>query len=243
MRASKSIVKNVKVEISPTARANPPDPIEFVKALVEQHFAELVVRHEDFAFRPFFEEKSVSSEIRRLQTVPEHLAWAGIFAKHGCIHCHKKNLNHRGCGCCADCYGKLSAWKRAQVRSDANDKHSVEFKLSACDAEKLARAALMGGVGAVVPELPAPHSSLEAEPEPVSETTPGSIEPERHSAWCVICRHPQRENIERDYVGAGTKHGAVRAVARKYALKGTCGIYRHARAFGLNAKRAARERV
>ncbi len=61
--------------------------------------------------------------------------------------------------------------------------------------------------------------------------------PLRHASWCTVCSHPKRQQIEQDYVNAGHIYGAIREIARKYGLKGTLGIYRHARALGLNALR------
>jgi len=229
MEASKkSIGKNVRVELSPAARANTPDPFEFVKALVEQYFAELVVRREDFTFRPFFDEKSVSREIKRLQTVPESLAWGGVFREYGCFRCGAKNLPYGGSGCCQSCYALGRGRKRSWTRRNGGSSSDVDFKISMCDQERLARAALLGGVVAL-PPAPAESKTV------VLATV--IIEPERHSAWCVICNSPNREAIERDFVAA-QKYGTIRAIMRRYGLKGTAGLYKHARALGLNAKRA-----
>lgn len=239
MQRSKLIAKNVRVELSPAARANPPDPIEFVKALVEQHFAELVVRRDDFTFRPFFDEKSVSREIKRLQTVPESLAWGGVFREYGCFRCGRKNLPYGASGCCQSCYALGSARKKSWIRRNGPHSDDLEFRLSTCDQEKLARAALMGGVVAL-PSESANSVLVVGGAQSAIEIAPRVIEPERHSAWCVICKSPNREAIEHDFVAAGEKYGAVRGIMRKYRLKGTAGLYKHARAFGLNAKRVER---
>ncbi len=229
--AEPKIVKNVRVEVSAAARENPPDPITFMKALVEQYFAELVAKREEFSFRPFFDEKAVCTEIKRLQTVQEQMAWSGVFRKYGCLYCHRKNLASGGCGFCKDCYQKIRSWKRAEVCRVGNPERDLDAFLSACDKEKLARAALTG----TLPALPAPQGGPVQADEVISGES--GIEPDRHSAWCVICKHPSRAQIERDFIHA-LDRGAVRAIARRYALKGTSGIYTHARAFGLNAKRA-----
>jgi hypothetical protein len=224
----KPIVENVSIEVSPETRANPPDPIEFVKALVEQSIAELVTRRDDFRFRPFFDEKRVSQEIKRLQTVPESLAWSRVFREHGCLHCHTRNAVHGGCGCCKDCYNKIFAWKKKAVRdvglNEPDPEIAIKELLAACDPSKLAQAALAGNV-AQLPDF----------------TEPVDIEPPRHAAWCVICSHPHREEIEQDYIASGSEYGAIRAVVRRYGLKGTAGLYRHAHALGLNGKRAEKE--
>lgn len=54
-----------------------------------------------------------------------------------------------------------------------------------------------------------------------------------HAAKCSICRHPQRAEIESDFldwVGAWT-------IVREYGLGSHTAVYRHAHAFGLFARR------
>jgi len=66
----------------------------------------------------------------------------------------------------------------------------------------------------------------------------------RHAANCGICRHPQREEIERDFIA--WKSPAV--IASDFELSDRATVYRHAHAFGLFTKRqrnvrAALERI
>jgi hypothetical protein len=167
----------------------------------------------------------VSREIKQLQTVPERLAWGRVFQEHGCLHCRRHNLVHAGCGLCGDCYGKILAWKKKAIRENGTAGESeidFSFKLAACDQERLARLALSGAV---------------EESETISPVET-AMEPQRHAAWCMICSHPRRAEIEQDYIKAGRTYGAIRAIVREYGLKGTAGLYKHARALGLNAKRA-----
>lgn len=236
---------NVEVEISPATRSNPPDMLDFVKALVEQHFAELVNRREDFTFRPFVETQQVSREIRRLQTPNEILAWGRVFEEHGCLHCHRRNLVHVGCGFCGDCYRKVKNWKKSAIRRNSKTEPEIEFKIAALDREKLARLALTGIVehelvpsstDEIVASAPAEIPALLDAP---TEINAKAIEPERHASWCKICQHPHREEIEREYIEGRAKYGTVRAIVRKYQLRGSAGLYKHARAVGLNAKRAS----
>ena len=68
--------------------------------------------------------------------------------------------------------------------------------------------------------------------------------PGRHTAKCSICRHPQREEIEKDFV-AWRSPGRI---AQEYGLGNRACVYRHARATNLYAKRqrnirAALERI
>jgi hypothetical protein len=66
----------------------------------------------------------------------------------------------------------------------------------------------------------------------------------RHEYHCGICKHPERENIERDFVA----WKSPAAIADEYRLSNRVTVYRHAHAFGLFVKRqrnvrAALERI
>jgi hypothetical protein len=66
----------------------------------------------------------------------------------------------------------------------------------------------------------------------------------RHEYHCGICKHPDRENIERDFVA----WKSPAAIADEYRLSNRVTVYRHAHAFGLFVKRqrnvrAALERI
>jgi|SRR5579872_4743543 len=66
----------------------------------------------------------------------------------------------------------------------------------------------------------------------------------RHEANCTICAHPDREQIERDFVG----WKSPTAIAVEYVLPDRSTVYRHAQAFDLALKRrrnirAALERI
>ena len=97
--------------------------------------------------------------------------------------------------------------------------------------------------------------SLKAKAKPVvkpktGKQTTAKAKPEktvnrgRHEAHCKICAHPEREEIERDFVSWCSP---IRIVA-DYGLADRASVYRHVRAFGLFAKRqrnvrAALERI
>jgi hypothetical protein len=66
----------------------------------------------------------------------------------------------------------------------------------------------------------------------------------RHESGCKVCRHPKRQEIERDFI---TWQSPI-VIAREYGLRNRASIYRHAHAFGLFEKRkrnvrAALERI
>lgn len=82
-------------------------------------------------------------------------------------------------------------------------------------------------------------------PQAVSSTSPGwnylSLGPytgaslERHKARCLICRHPQREEIEEDFLD----WSSPREIAETYGIASYRAIYRHATALGLFDRRRA----
>ena len=55
----------------------------------------------------------------------------------------------------------------------------------------------------------------------------------RHAAECKICSHPQREEIELDFVN----WRSPAAIARYYGLRNRASVYRHAHALNLFPKR------
>lgn len=221
----------VRIELTPAARENPPNPIDLIKALVEQFFAECVTRRDDFAFQPFLETARTTREIKRLQTVAEQRAAGRMFAEWGCISCHSKNAVHAGCGLCTSCYALWKGRKKKAIRENSNEPE-IEFKLKAADQEKLARLALVGTSIAGVGDVP---SFLQAATSEAADRAADM--PAKHEGRCVICSHPRRQEIEEDFIHSGHRYGGVRAIVRKYGLKGTASLYKHARAVGLNAKR------
>lgn len=60
-----------------------------------------------------------------------------------------------------------------------------------------------------------------------------SVNPRRHEASCKVCSHPQKDDIERDFVN----WESPAAIAREYRLKNRASVYRHADAAGLFLKR------
>lgn len=55
----------------------------------------------------------------------------------------------------------------------------------------------------------------------------------RHEAHCKICAHPERKEIEREFVS----WCSPTRIVKEYNLADRAGVYRHAHAFGLFAKR------
>jgi hypothetical protein len=66
-----------------------------------------------------------------------------------------------------------------------------------------------------------------------------SVDLQRHRQACSICAHPDREDIERDFVA----WKSVSTIGREYGIKDPRKVYRHAHAFGLFAKRQRNTRA
>jgi hypothetical protein len=60
-----------------------------------------------------------------------------------------------------------------------------------------------------------------------------SVNPRRHEASCKVCSHPQKDDVERDFVNWNSPD----VIAKEYGLTNRASVYRHAHATGLFAKR------
>jgi len=65
----------------------------------------------------------------------------------------------------------------------------------------------------------------------ISPPTP--VNSGRHAAECKICAHPQRDEIERDFVN----WRSPASITKQYGLRNRSTVYRHAHAVGLFPKR------
>ena len=61
----------------------------------------------------------------------------------------------------------------------------------------------------------------------------GAVSRGRHEKFCTICKHPKREEIERDFVN----WHSLAEIAKTYRVSNRGSVYRHAHVFGLFAKR------
>lgn len=61
----------------------------------------------------------------------------------------------------------------------------------------------------------------------------------RHEKYCTMCKHPKREEIERDFIN----WRSPAEIARTYRLSDGGTVYRHAHVFGLFAKRCRNVRA
>lgn len=99
----------------------PANATEFQKALsklVEKKVVE-AVSGGDSTFEPWFRTKSVSNEIRKIQTVSEREKFSRYFEKWGCLICETKETGHSALGMCRNCHTRTSQRLNAIIRDSA----------------------------------------------------------------------------------------------------------------------------
>jgi hypothetical protein len=77
-----------------------PNSRELVERLVKRQVAEILTRRDDLAFEPFFRDRQVAYELRRLLTVPELHKWSAYFERWGCLRCGNRDRGHGSTGMC-----------------------------------------------------------------------------------------------------------------------------------------------
>lgn len=75
-------------------------------------------------------------------------------------------------------------------------------------------------------------SAVPSSPVP-SKPGPSTADTERHTRKCIVCNHPDREEIERAYIHWVRPY----SIAREFEFDNPRPIYRHARALGLHILR------
>lgn len=125
MPQKKNEIQTIRVEVVPPENPNAPrlgpdDAKKLLKDLVQKQVAEIMAQRDDFVFQPFFQQKKVSDEIRRLQTVPEQNKWNRYFGRWGCLRCRTRRAPHCSLGFCARCR-KLIFERLKSVIADTNE--------------------------------------------------------------------------------------------------------------------------
>jgi hypothetical protein len=133
--------KIVQVEIVRTDDRPRPKPEEVFRQMVQQEIAKAMSNRDEWLFQPFFQQKKVSDEMQRFQSVPEQKKWSIYFKKWGCVSCGDKDQGHEGCGFCRKCYQRVSFRLRRIVKSYKPKSEDPDNGMHD-DAEKIARQAL-----------------------------------------------------------------------------------------------------
>jgi len=124
-RKSNQIVKADKVEV---VEVLPPEvqlgvvSIEEarIKAIAQRQVAEVLASRDDF--QPYFQNRRVAQELKKLQSVPEQRSWALVYEQWGCTHCKTKKRPHSSCGMCGPCKIKWVYRKKAVERELSGEK-------------------------------------------------------------------------------------------------------------------------
>jgi hypothetical protein len=163
----KNEIQTIRVEVVPPENPNAPrlgpdDAKKLLKDLVQKQVAEIMAQRDDFLFQPFFQQKKVSDEIRRLQTVPEQNKWNRYFDRWGCLRCRKRKAPHYSLGMCARCRGLIFQRLKSVI---TDTKETIEQPE---DVEATALRALLPSSSAAVKFREGVRTLLNSE-------TPGSV--------------------------------------------------------------------
>ena len=91
-----------------------------VKAIAQRQVAEIIASRDEF--QPYFLNRRVAQELRKLQSVSERRSWSLVYEQYGCTHCDTKERQHAGCGMCGPCYTKWLYRRRAADRILSGEK-------------------------------------------------------------------------------------------------------------------------
>ena len=135
-RKSNQIVKVNKVEV---VEVLPPEiqlgvvSIEEarIKAIAQRQVAEILASRDDF--QPYFLNRRVAQELKKLQSVPEQRSWSLVYEQYGCTHCKTKKRPHSSCGMCGPCKFKwVSRKKAAKLMLSGEKERPIPRKCDGC---------------------------------------------------------------------------------------------------------------
>ena len=138
--------KNISVqtaELLPPESRKPIPDADLLEKLVQQKVAEILANREDLLLRPFFDERRVADELRRLQKMPFRRKWSVYFATYGCLICKTKKAPHRGCGLCPACYQQTTSRLRTAIGEPLPSRRGPQY---IDNPEAVARKALLDAV-------------------------------------------------------------------------------------------------
>jgi hypothetical protein len=128
MSKKKNEIQTIRVEVMPpenpnSPRLGPDDAKKLLKELVQRQVAEIMAQRDEFLFQPFFQQKKVADEIKRLQTVPERNKWNRYYHRWGCLACRTRKVPHCSLGMCAGCHGRIIQRLKSVI---ADTKETIE---------------------------------------------------------------------------------------------------------------------
>ena len=108
---------------------------------------------EEAMLQPWFVPKRTWKEVLRLLPSSWKRKMRHCFDDYGCIRCDRKNVQHRGCGMCDECFGRITRRLKFTVRRHFRELVGVEKSSYAGEFQKRAELAekLLKGMSASVP--------------------------------------------------------------------------------------------
>ena len=91
-----------------------------IKDIAQRQVAEILASRDDF--QPYFQDRRVAQELKKLQSVPQQRSWSLVYEQYGCTHCNTKKRTHAGCGMCRPCKTKWLYRKKAAARQLSGEK-------------------------------------------------------------------------------------------------------------------------
>ncbi len=172
-----------------------------IKAIAQRQVAEVLASRDDF--QPYFQNRRVAQELKKLQSVPQQRSWSLVYEHWGCSHCDTKERPHAGCGMCGPCKTKWLYRKKAAERELSGEKERPIPRV--CE-----------DCGRRFPPL------TDARWEHIRQKHESSMRHKRKARSCVICAkdfrplsEPQWEYLRREHE-RGQRH---RLVLRKRKAK------------------------
>lgn len=162
--------KRAKTEIVVMAAPLQHPPLESADAmlndLIQRKVAEVLASNEAAILEPFFQTKSITTQLRKLQSVTEQRKWSFYFEDYGCLICNTKDVPHSSLGMCQRCIGRTKSRLVVSMRRrEAEARRAEPYKLaklasldevrkrddSQClDLEEAAKLALVPAIAALV---------------------------------------------------------------------------------------------
>ena len=88
-----------------------------IRELVRHAVAEISTNQENWTYEPYYRQRVIADEIRKLQTVPQRKKMAKHYELYGCWRCHKNVEPHGSIGFCEPCY-KKGWWELHAIERD-----------------------------------------------------------------------------------------------------------------------------
>jgi hypothetical protein len=97
--------------------------------LIQRKVAEVLASNQSAIFEPFFQTKSITTQLRKLQSVIEQRKWSFYFEDHGCLICNTTDVPHASLGMCLSCLRRTRHRLEVSMRKrDAEARRAEPYK-------------------------------------------------------------------------------------------------------------------